>query len=405
MWRQKIMLLHKQISVLALFFFIQLSAQQPLKILFVVSHFPARSQIFILNIMTGLIDKGHDVSIFSFHKDKKDADVHPHIKKYKLLDRVIYENFPAKLPECDIVFCQFGYVGKKIAEMKHLRKWLKKRKMVVCFRGADITKRTQADPIMYQRMFKVVDLVLPVCDYFKKKLITLGCDPQKITVHHSAIDCSQFLFDVKKRAENETTHLISVSRLVKKKGIDVAIKAIALLVNKYPNIHYTIVGDGPERTYLELLIKQLKLENKIFIYGWATQKEVVSLLKKSHIFLLPSKTGPDGNEEGIANALKEAMAMGLISIGTFHAGTPELIEDGVTGFLVPEKRIEILADVIEYVIGCPERWESIALAARKKIEDEFETKKSIEELQELFYELIHKKNRDRFNDREINVIT
>jgi colanic acid/amylovoran biosynthesis glycosyltransferase len=80
--------------------------------------------------------------------------------------------------------------------------------------------------------------------------------------------------------------------------------------------------------------------------------------------------------------------MGLISIGTFHAGTPELIEDGVTGFLVPEKKISTLADVIEYAIERPERWEAIARAARKKIEDEFETKKSIEELQELFYQLI-----------------
>lgn len=148
------------------------------------------------------------------------------------------------------------------------------------------------------------------------------------------------------------------------------------------------MGDGPEKTYLQLLIKQFKLEDKITLHGWASQEHVIDLLKQSHIFLLPSRTGPDGNEEGIANALKEAMAMGLISIGTFHAGTPELIKDGFTGFLVPEKNVPMLADVIKYVIKHPEKWESIALAARKKIEADFETHKSIQQLEAIFYHLL-----------------
>ena len=361
---------------------------RPLKILFVVSNFPSPSQTFILNIITGLIDKGHDVSIFSFHEPKDDSYVHPNIEKYNLLKRVIYKQLPAKLPDYDIVFCQFGYIGKKIIKIKRLGKWLKKRKFVVCFRGADITKRVQADPTLYEQMFKKVDHVLPVCDYFKQKLIELGCDQEKITVHHSAIDCSKFEFGYKEKKEEDTINLISVSRLVKKKGIDVAIKAMALVVKKYPNVHFTIVGDGVERNYLQNLIRQLNLKDKITLYGWASQQEVISLLKESHIFLLPSITGPDGDEEGIANALKEAMAMGLISIGTWHAGTPELIEDGKTGFLAPEKDIEELSKIIKYAIKHSEQWKDITLAARKKIEDEFETKKSIEQLEEIFYKLL-----------------
>lgn len=362
---------------------------RPLKILFVVGHFPSASQIFILNMITGLIDRGHDVSIFSFNNDSELIDIHPHIRKYNLLDRVIYEKFPENLPDCDIVFCQFGYVGKKIIAMKPLETWLKNRKVVVCFRGADITKRIQADPTIYNQLFKSVDLILPVCDYFKKKLINLGCSPDKIIVHHSAVDCSQFDFMVKKKNKKESIHLISVSRLVKKKGIDFAIKAISHVVKKHPNIYFTIVGDGPEKTYLQFLIKQLKLENKVILYGWATQQEVISLLKRSHIFLLPSRTGPDGNEEGIANALKEAMAMGLISIGTWHAGTPELIDHEKTGFLVPQKTIIPLARLIEYIIEHQETWEKIAVAARRKIENEFETKQCVVQLEKLFYELLN----------------
>jgi len=393
------MFLYKKIIVpLGVFFYIvscvasqddvcKAVAHSPLRILFVVSNFPAPSQIFILNIITGLIDAGHDVSIFSFHKSEKKDFMHPNIKKYKLLDRVIYETFPQPLPDSDIVFCQFGYVGKKITDMKRLRKWLKKRRLVVCFRGADLTKRVQENPTLYKDMFNRADLILPVCDYFKQRLIGLGCHLDKIVVHHSAINCSQFFFSVKQKPENDIVRLISVCRLVKKKGIDYAIKAVARVVEEHPNIHFTIVGDGPERIYLELLIRQLKLQDKVSLYGWASQKEIVSLLQQSHIFLLPSRTASDGNEEGIANALKEAMAMGLISVATWHAGTPELIDDGVSGFLVSEKNSKELARAIKKVIEHPEIWESMALAARKKIEDEFETRASVKKLEKLFYTL------------------
>jgi colanic acid/amylovoran biosynthesis glycosyltransferase len=274
--------------------------------------------------------------------------------------------------------------------MSDLTQWLRTKKVVVCFRGSDITAHLQKDVNIYDQMFQQADLFLPVCDYFKKKLISLGCKESKIVVHHSAIDCSQFFFMTKQKPENGTIHLVSTCRLVKKKGIDYAIKAVAEVVKKYPSIHYTIIGDGPEKQYLETLVQQLNLEDKVTLCGWKTQDEIVSFLKKSHIFLLPSRKGPDGNEEGIANALKEAMAMGLIPIGSWHAGTPELIEHGVSGFLVSEKSVFDLTRAIQYIIEHPEIWKSVGLAARKKIEDEFETKQSVEKLEKLFYRLLGK---------------
>jgi len=360
---------------------------KPLNILFIVGHFPSRSQTFILNIITTLIDKGHNVSIFSFHKDDL-IFVHPNVEKYKLLNRVIYEKFPSKLPECDIVFCQFGYLGRRIFEMDNLTEWLSTKKVAVCFRGSDITAHLQKDIKMYNRMFKRADLFLPVCDYFTQKLIALGCKASKIAVYHSSIDCSQFFFEVKQKPDNGIIRLVSTCRLVKKKGLDYAIKAIADVVKKYPQIHYTIVGDGPEYKYLKSLVQQLNLQDKVTLCGWKSQDEIVSILSRSHIFLLPSRTAPDGNEEGIANALKEAMSMGLITIGSRHAGTPELIDHGVSGFLVAEKSIFDLTYVIKYIIEHPSIWEPMGRAARKKIEDEFETKQSIEELEKLFYKLL-----------------
>lgn len=390
-----ITLIKKKSIILSLFFLCStLSAghfveNRRLKILFVVGSFPAASQTFILNMMTGLIDQGHDISIFAFNKGDKKFYLHPNIKKYHLLDSVTYKKLPKILPHYDIVLCQFGYIGKKFAEMKKKQTWLKKRKMVVCFRGSDITRQKWNDPQVYKKTFKMMDLALPVCDYFKKRLITLGCSSKKIKVHYSAIDCSQFAFSQREKKADDPIRLLSVSRLVKKKGIEYAIQAVALVIQKYPNLHFTIVGDGPEKEYLEHLIKDLGLQDAISLWGWGSQQEVVALLKQSHIFLLPSTTAPDGNEEGIANALKEAMATGLIAVGTRHAGTPELIEDGVTGFLVPEKSVAELSQVIEYAIEHPEQWGPIGLAARQKIEEKFETKKSIQQLEHIFYQLLN----------------
>jgi colanic acid/amylovoran biosynthesis glycosyltransferase len=363
---------------------------RPLKILFIVGHFPAASQIFILNLMTGLIDLGHDVSICALHKDMS-LPIHPNIEKYKLMNRVKYTALSSKLPKCDIVFCQFGYLGKLLLiRQVRFAKSLKKRKLVVCFRGSDTSSYVQKDPKAYRQLFGRADLLLPVCDYFKEKLIKLGCAARKIEVYHSAIDCNKFFFTERSKPQNGPITIISVCRLVKKKGIDDAIKAFAEVSRKYPELRYSIVGDGPERTYLELLVHQYGLQDKVTFHGWKSQDEIVVLLNKSHISLLPSRRADDGNEEGIANALKEAMAMGLIAIGTWHAGTPELIEHGKSGFLVPEKDVYQLVQTIDRILKNPEMWKEIGLAARKKIEKEFETKRSIKKLEQIFYELLDK---------------
>lgn len=366
---------------------IAIEQKRPLHILFVVDYFPSLSQVYILNAIVGLLERGHQVSIFSF-RHTTETTVHPKVTEYNLLNNVIYEQFHDNLPNCDIVFCQFGDLAQKILEMNDIAQWLQHRKLVVCFRGFDVAGYFKNPLHVNFKLFNKIDLFLPVCNYFRKRLITLGCPPDKIVVHHSPLDCSQFSFKAKSKPINDTIHLISVGRLVKKKGLIFALKAFSELVKTYKNLHFTLIGDGPERENLELLIKKLKLQAKVTMYGWKSHKEVITLLDRSHIFLLPSITRSNGNEEGIANALKEAMAMGLISIGTFHAGTPELIDDGISGFMVPEQDSKALAKKIMYIIKNPQIWESIGIQGRQKVEKKFEIKKLSHKLEKLFYKLL-----------------
>src|SRR6266404_8166911 len=152
-----------------------------LHILFVVEYFPSSSQIYILNMITGLIERGHAVSIFSLRKNN-DGYIHPDIEKYGLLNIVTYEKFPKKLPNYDIVFCQFGGLGKAILEMSYLSAWLQQRKLVVCLRGFDMMEYVKNSSHVNNYLFKKIDLFLPVCAYFKKRFIALGCPPEKIIV-------------------------------------------------------------------------------------------------------------------------------------------------------------------------------------------------------------------------------
>ncbi len=361
---------------------------RPLHVLFVVEYFPAQSQTFILNLMTGLIDNGHKVSIFAYKKNDF-AQQQSSVAQYSLMNAVMYEQWPTILPDCDIIFCQSATLGKTILETASLKKWLAQRKFVVSLRGADITKNeVRNNPSIYQQLFNEADLFLPVCEYFRRVAIELGCSQDKIVVHHSAINCSQFFFKERTKRRKNKIRLVSVCRLVEKKGLNFALEAIAKIVKKYKNVHFTIVGRGRLRTYLEEMVKRLKISDQVTFFGWGTHGEVVRILNKSHIFVLPSITAENGDEEGIANSLKEAMAMGLVTLSTYHAGTPELIADNISGFLVPEKDSTALADKIKYIIEHPKIWRSIGLAARKKIENEFEIKQSIKDLEGIFNRLL-----------------
>src|SRR5439155_17216983 len=134
---------------------------------------------------------------------------------------------------------------------------------------------------------------------------------------------------------------------------------------------YHIIGDGPLRTSLERLAAELGLAQRVTFSGSLPHCEVKRQLRSAHLFLLPSVTASDGDMEGIPVALMEAMAAGLIAVSTYHSGIPELIEDGATGFLAPERDTEALAAKLAWVFDHPRECEDVALAARCKVEDHF----------------------------------
>ena len=403
-----------------------------MKIAFFVPFFPILSETFILNQITGLIDRGHDVDIYAERPINFEI-IHDDVKRYRLMERTRYfrdipRNYflrvlkafaliikhrawlqpkPLLLAlnirkygreamslrilylatllvgrEHDAVHCQFGNLGPEVLRLKQIGAI--SGKLVTSFRGNDLTGYLQTKRICYRELFRKGDLFLPVSEVFRHRLIEKGCSPAKITVHRSGVDLAKFQYSLRRRAEGEPTKLISIGRFVEKKGLAYAVKAIARIVDSCYKISYSIIGDGKLRADLEHLIDQLGVGDHVRLLGCMPHSEVVLHLRNSHLLLAPSVTGTDGDQEGIPNVLKEAMAMGIPVISTLHGGIPELVENGKSGFLVPERDVEALANRLAYLIDHPERWSEMGSHGRKRIEKYYDINRLNDTLVELY---------------------
>src|SRR5204862_6999785 len=136
---------------------------------------------------------------------------------------------------------------------------------------------------------------------------------------------------------------LQAGRLIEKKGLPVTLRAFSSLLKQHPNATLTLAGEGPLLPELQNLARELNIEERVSFSGFVSQDELREIYYRSHIFLHPSQTGRDGNQEGIPNAILEAMATGLPVFATEHGGIPEAIENGVSGLLVPERDDEALA--------------------------------------------------------------
>ncbi len=353
----------------------------PMKILMVVATFPKIHDICMLNQITGLIDRGHEVHVYAFQRGDC-VKVQNDVITYDLINKTFFEQLPSDLNYYDIIVFQLGH---KAFDVKKTHNF--KGKVVICLRGYDITGFLREKPHAYDGFFKTCDLFMPVCNAFKAILKNEGCPDNKIVVHHSAIDCSSFTFQIKKFPKDGPINILSAGRFVQKKGFIHSIRAIAQLVKKYPRIRYTIIGDGALKEKYKKLIKKLGLGDKVFLNDWYAHEEYIKILDQSHIFVLPSVTAKNNDQEGIPNVLKEAMAMGLLVVATDHSGNGELIHDGVSGLLVPERSSTAIAKAIEYMLLNPSKWSTMQLCAATKVHQEFDNEKENDKLEKILYNL------------------
>jgi colanic acid/amylovoran biosynthesis glycosyltransferase len=226
---------------------------------------------------------------------------------------------------------------------------------------------------IYENLFKKGDAFFPISNFWKEKLVALGCDAAKIKTQHMGVDIEKFNYNPSVR-DKKNIKILSVARLIEKKGINYAVDSVARLSKEGFKILYKIVGDGPLKESLEEKVLRSDLNGTIRFLGPLSQNEIIPEIEQTDLFLLPSVTASDGDMEGIPVVLMEAMAMGKIVVSTYHSGIPELIEHNVTGFLAPERDSLSLTMLIKQVLEMSEeRLEAVKLNARKHIEQHFNT--------------------------------
>lgn len=291
----------------------------------------------------------------------------------------------------DLLHCHFGYRGHLAAALRSLG--LIDAKIITTFHGFDLSAElNRKGRNFYDLLFRFGELFLPVSEMWAHRLLELGCDPGRIAVHHVGIDCARNEFKERhlEPRSNKPVRLISVGRLVEKKGHIYTLRALARLREQNPALSITldIVGDGPLLDTLRHGAFALQVDDIVVFHGGLSHNRTLALLDHAAIFVLPSVTAEDGDMEGIPVSLMEAMARGLVVISTFHSGIPELIEDGVNGFLVPEKDTAALANAIEQCVKNARIWPDLLRAGRRTVEAKFDRRKLGDRLIELYRGLL-----------------
>lgn len=404
------------------------AGKRPLKIAIIINTFPGQSQIFIHNMIAGLMDEGHTVDIYSTNINDE-LYQHTIVDQYRMMDRV--HRYGGKLPRKKWfrIFALLNHLlrypfslcaiwktlriskpGKLDFFLKYRAFFQKRRYDIIhpqFLRECSMVYRLRGVGVLQGKVFTSVrgfDLshwlpsqkenplpemirngcrFLSVSEQFKEELIDKGCAAERVHVVPSGMDISKLDFQPGEISRNQKIRCVSVGRLVEKKGHIYGIKVVQELRNRGYDVDYEIIGDGYLKDDIMQLIRDLDADNWVTITEAIPHNEIIKKLRHKDLLLAPHVTAENGDREGVPNSIKEAMALGLPVFATRHSGIPELITDGENGFLSDEKDINGMADDVAKVIDngiVPEVLER----AREKVVQKYDQNKVTDRLMEVY---------------------
>ncbi len=360
-----------------------------MRIAFLLERFPVVSETFLLTEMRGLQRAGHVVDVVSHHRPRPGEPVHDEVARSGALDRTHYvdaaltsasldpwPSIPLAPGRHDVLHAHFGPNARRFAFARKQAD----APLVVTFHGYDFSAQPRAHgAAMYDGLFETADVVTVNCEHARRALEALGCPSEKLARLRMPIVIDEFPFRARHLWPGEPVRIVTVGRLVEKKGHAVALRAIADVARDLP-VRYDVVGGGPLAERLGVLVRQLGLEGVVTLHGGKDSAFVRALLDQAHLFVLASMEAEDGDQEGAPVALMEAHACGLPVVSTTHAGIPEIVRDGQSGLLVPENDPRSLAGAIRQLVRDHETWPTLGAAGRTHVEQTFDVAPCTEEL-------------------------
>jgi colanic acid/amylovoran biosynthesis glycosyltransferase len=286
----------------------------------------------------------------------------------------------------DLMHIYFGHTGVHL--LPFIQEW--KHPSVVSFHGMDIQPRPEQagyDDQM-RELLLTVPLVLARSKSLFSALERWGCAPHKLRLNRTGIPLEDFPFAQRPMPADGSWRFVQASRLVAKKGLRTALRAFARFRGDSPLAKFVIAGEGPLREELEDLATELGVRDATEFRGFLAQGDLAKLYADSHVFLHPSEMTSDKNQEGVPNSMLEAMATGLPVLATNHGGIPEAVTHERHGLLVPERDIDALYAAMRQLTADAEMCYVLGQAASRQVRDEFEQRKAIEKLEEIYDEAI-----------------
>lgn len=213
------------------------------------------------------------------------------------------------------------------------------------------------------RVLKNSNKVITVSNKLKNIIKTKDIS-EKIVVINNGINPEEYVNNQESQFNKEEV-ILSVSSLIKTKGIDLNIKAMSILLKRYPNIKYYIIGDGEESKNLKKMVHDLGLTENVFFLGKLPHGEVIKYMSKCNIFSLPSW------QEGFGIVYIEAMTNGVPVIGVKGQGIEDVIVHDENGFLIEPHNIEHLVKTIEYILTNKEKASIIGEEGKRSVLNEY----------------------------------
>lgn len=352
-----------------------------MKVAYILGIFPKLSESFIINEIVELLKKGHNIQIYSYHSPK-DHIKHEVFREYNLLERTHYFSFnrlfkvnlfyflkyfvtgllrdlfnfrfSARILEFNLKAAYFTVIIRKNRSdilHSHFTTTGSFSKRLGEFLGLPYILTAHAFDIYMSQENELREVmesarsVVTISEYNRNYLQNEIGIKNRIEVIRCGIDIEKFNPKGKSHPDNKIK-ILTVTRLVEKKGLEYLIKAMPAVISEIQDINLTIIGTGPLEGHLKQIMKDMNIEKYVEFRGGVSDSELKHYYENADMFILPCIIAGNGDRDGIPVAIMEAMAMELPVISTRISGIPELVSDGISGILVPQKNEISIADAI-----------------------------------------------------------